>query len=286
MIPLAAFALAGCLAVGTGSDRILAGDFSAAFPEWAALPAETPLALAPAPGVQRVFRLPELHRLAARFRISPVPDREICVTRPVAVLTADRLLAAMQKELPAAHIELLDFSRHPAPEGALVFPVSGLRQSPAGGYWSGYVSYGGDRRFVVWTRVKVRVVGVRVIAAQDLKPGLPLDAAQLRAETREEVPAAGFVGAVEEAAGKVLRRSVGAGSALRSEWLELPKAVLRGETVQVVVTRGAARIKLEGVAEAAGAIGETIPIQNPVSKQHFPALIESKGRVIVTKGSL
>jgi flagella basal body P-ring formation protein FlgA len=286
MIPLAAFALAGCLAVGAGSDRVLAGDLAARFPQWAAIPAVTPLALAPSPGVQRVFRLPELRRLAERFSVSPVPDRELCVTRPVAVFTADRLLAAMQKELPAAHIELLDFSRQPAPEGELVFPVSGLRQSPSGGYWSGYVVYGGTHHFMLWARVKVKVATARVVAAQDLKPGLPLDASQLRVETREEVPATGFIGGVEEVAGKVSRRGIAAGTALRAEWLEPAKVVLRGETVQVQAAHGGALLKLEGIAEASGAIGETIPILNPVSKQRFPARVESKGKVVVTKGIL
>jgi flagella basal body P-ring formation protein FlgA len=285
-MPLAAFALAGCLAVGAGSDRILAGDFAARFPEWAAVPPGTPLALAPAPGAQRVFRLPELRLLAARWSVPAVPDREVCVTRPVAVFTAGRLLAAMQKELPSAHIELLDFSRLPAPGGELVFPASGLRQSPAGGYWSGYVKYAGNRRFMLWARVKVHVAAARVIATEDLKPGLPLDTAQLRLETREEVPAAGFVGAVEEAAGKVSRRAIAAGAALRAEWLEPAKAVLRGQTVQVEVVHGGARLKLEGVAEASGAIGETIAIRNPVSKQRFQARIQSQGKVVVTKGSL
>ena len=40
-------------------------------------------------------------------------------------------------ELPAARIEILDFSRQPAPDGELVFPSAGLRQGPDGGYWSG-----------------------------------------------------------------------------------------------------------------------------------------------------
>src|ERR1019366_8579406 len=124
--------------------------------------------------------------------LSPVPASVFCVTRPVAVLTAGRLLAAMQNVLPAAHVELLDFSRLPAPEGELVFPVSGLRQGPAGGYWSGYVSYGGNHRFTLWARVKVMVASARVVAAQDLKPGVALDSAQFRVETREEVPAAGL----------------------------------------------------------------------------------------------
>jgi flagella basal body P-ring formation protein FlgA len=290
MIPLAAFALANCLAVATAGDRILAGDLAAVFPEWAAVPAETPLALAPAPGVQRVFRVLELRRLAERWSLSPMPDREVCFTRPVAVLAAGRLLAAMQNavrnEMPAAHIELLDFSRQPAPEGALVFPVAGLRQGPAGGYWSGYVAYGGNRRFTLWARVKVTVAAARVVAAQDLKPGLALDGAQFRVETRQEVPAAGFAIAVEEVAGKVLRRSVARGTALRAEWLEPAKVVLRGETVRVEAVRGGARLELECVAEGSGAIGEIIPILNPVSQRRFPARVESKGRVVVTKGSL
>src|SRR4051794_28691996 len=138
MIPLATFALAACLAVGPGQDQILAGDLSASFPEWAAVPAETPLALAPGPGVQRVLRAPELRRLAERWKLASAPDREICATRLAAAIPADRLLEAMQKELPGAHIEILESSRIPAPAGDLVFPLAGLRQTPLGGYWNGY----------------------------------------------------------------------------------------------------------------------------------------------------
>jgi flagella basal body P-ring formation protein FlgA len=290
MIALAAFALSGCLVVGARSDRILAGDLAAGFPEWAGAAAETPLALAPAPGVQRIFRVPELRRLAARWNLSTVPDREICVTRPVAVLTPARVLAAIQnavlKEMPSAHIDLFDFSRQPAPEGELVFPVSGLRQGLTGGYWSGYVTYGGKHRFTLWARVKVTVARARVVAAEDLKPGVTLDSTQLRVETREEVPDAGMVSAVEEIAGKVLRRPVARGAALRVEWLAPAKVVLRGETVRVEAVRGGARLELECVAEGSGAIGEIVPVLNPVSQRRFPARVESKGRVVATKGSL
>ena len=286
MIPLAAFALTACLGVGASSDRILAGDLAAAFPEWAKVPPETPLALAPAPGVQRVFRLPEFRRLAQLWNVVPPPEQELCITRPVQVSTSSRLLAAMQKELPAARIEILDFSRQPAPDGELVFPSAGLRQGPDGGYWNGYVKYAGKRHFTLWARVRVLSAVPRVIAAVELKPGLLVDAAQVRSETREEIPAAGFATTIEEVAGKVLRRSVPAGTALRPEWLEAPKAVLRGETVQVEAITGAAHLKLEGVAEASGAIGEIISIWNPDSKHRFPARIEAKRKVLVTKGSL
>jgi flagella basal body P-ring formation protein FlgA len=102
---------------------------------------------------------------------------------------------------------------------------------------------------------------------------------------RQEVPAAGFVGAIEEVSGKVLRRSVAAGTALRAEWLQPAKVVLRGQTVRVEAIHGGAHLELECVAEASGAVGDIIPILNPVSQRRFPARVESTGRVIA-KGSL
>ena len=119
MIALASFALAGCLAVGAGSDYILAKDLAPAFPALADMAPDTPLAPAPFPGVSRVFRVAELLRLAARLAVQPAPENDICVLRPVGVLDDARIRDAMKKELPEARIEILEFSRQPAPEGTL-----------------------------------------------------------------------------------------------------------------------------------------------------------------------
>ena len=78
MMLLAAFAMAGCLAVNAGFYRILAGDLAPSFPAMAGLPADTPVGLAPAPGVVRVFPVPELRMLAARFQLPSAPTEEIC----------------------------------------------------------------------------------------------------------------------------------------------------------------------------------------------------------------
>jgi flagella basal body P-ring formation protein FlgA len=270
--------------VAAGSDQIVAGDLAVAFPEWAAVPAATPLGLAPAPGVERVLRLRDLLRVSGRWGVAV--DRDVCVTRPAAVLKPERLLAAMRKEMPQARIELLDFSRMPAPEGDLVFPAAGLRQSPAGGYWNGYVVYGAQHRFTVWARVKVTVPASRVVAAFDLKPGQALGGGNIRVETRDEAPAAGFLATLDEAAGKSARRAIPAGTALRAEWLEPAKVVLRGETVQVEAVHGAARLTMECLAEGSGAVGDVIAVLNPSSQRRFQARVESRGRVVVTKGSL
>ena len=71
MIRLAAFALAGCLAVGAGSDHILARRPGAGLPGAGAAALRNPDRLAPAPGVRRVFRAPELRRLAAALERGP-----------------------------------------------------------------------------------------------------------------------------------------------------------------------------------------------------------------------
>ena len=287
MTPLAAFALAGCFAVQVGSDHISAGDLAAAFPAWGGIAPTTTLALAPAPGVQRILHVPELRAMAARWNVTPAPDKDVCFIRPATAVDPARLLAAMQKQLPGAKIEILEFSRQPAPDGDLEFPIAGLRQAPGGGYWNGYVTYAGNRRFVLWAKVKVLATAPRVIAVESLQPGRAVDAAQLRLEMRDEFPGAGrFTASIDQAAGRIPRRAIAAGTPLRMEWLEAPKEVMRGDTVKVEVVMGGARLELEAQAEASGAIGDTIRVLNPVSKRRFPARVDGKGKVSVTKGIL
>jgi len=282
MIALAAFALAGCLAVDAGSDYILAKDLAPAFPAMAAVAPGTPLAAAPVPGSPRIFHLPELRRLSARFDARPAPENDICMQRLVAVPDAARLLEAMRRSLPDARIDILDFSRQPAPEGAFEFPVSGLRQGVAGGYWNGYVRYGSNHRFAVWARVKVLATAPRVVAATELKAGRPIDASQLRVEMREESPVAeSGAAAIEEVAGRVARRAIAAGAAIRLGWIEAPKDVLYGDTVLVDVTSGGAHLEFEAVAQGSGSAGQTIAVLNPASKKRFPALVDGKGKVSV-----
>ena len=287
MISLASVALAGCLAVSAASDHITLRDLTPAFPGLEAATPDEPVGLAPAPGVQRMFRLPELRRLAARMNITSDPKGELCFERPVTPLDPARLLEAMRKQLPQAEIEILEFSRLSVPEGELEFPLNGLRQMPSGGLWSGSVRYAGGRRYAVWAKVKVMVIAPRVIAAEDLKPGQVIGASQVRVEMGEAFPAANvFVTALEQAAGRVLDRPVASGTALRSQWLETPKEVVRGDTVQVEVWSGGAHLRLPAVAEASGSTGQSIPVRNTDSKKRFWATVVGKGRVSVGKEGL
>jgi flagella basal body P-ring formation protein FlgA len=278
----ALFALA-CLAVAPGSDQILLRDLAPSFPSLASAAPDTPVALAPAPGVMRVFRAEELRRLAVRLRLpAPPPDEEICVTRPVAAPDPARLLAAMQKELPEAAIEILEFGRQPVPEGEIEFPARQLRRGAGGALWLGSIHYGSNRRFTIWAKVKVTVAVERVVAVGDLAAGQPIGAAQLAAQTRREYPSSEpFASSIGQVAGKWPRLPIRDGADIRTDLLESPREVMRGDTVRVEVRNGGAHLELEATAEASGAFGEIIPVLNPISKKRFPARVEGKGRVSV-----
>jgi len=282
MIPIAALAVAAtCLPVDAHKDQITAADLARALPEWNMVAPDAAISLAPAPGVVRVLHIAELRRLATRFGVTSEPSADLCYQRPAEAVSPDRMLSAMQAQLPAARIEILEATRMPAPVGDVEFPLSGLRP----GYWSGYVAYGSGRKFAIWARVNVSTTVKCVVAAADLKPGQPIEAAQLTVEARDVFPTAHLRDAGADAigvmTGRVPRRAIRAGTIIQTEWLDAPKSVQRGDTVKVEVVNGSARVEIEGIAETAGAVGDLIFVQNPDSKRRFRARVESQGHVSV-----
>ncbi len=164
---------------------------------------------------------------------------------------------------------------------------AGPETGATGGFWNGFVRYAGGKRFAIWAKVRVLAAEPRVIAAAELKPGRPIETAQLRLETREGFPGRGaFVDGADEIVGRALRRGVPAGTAIRKSWLEAPRDVLRGDTVRVVAQAGAARIETEAVAQSSGSAGETILLENAATKRRFRGRVEGKGRVSAGKGDL
>jgi flagella basal body P-ring formation protein FlgA len=278
MIPLAAFALSACLAIGPAASRILLRDLAPAFPSAALSAPDTPVAFAPAPGVVRRFDLPELHRLSLQFHLDAEPEREICVTRPVSAPDSSRFMAAMRARCPDASIELLDFSRWPVPDGEIEFPPSGLHD----GYWRGDIRYGGNLHFAIWAKVNLTVAVRRVVALRDLPPRRLIDTSALRLDSLQSAPTTDhYPDSITAVAGKLPRRTIPAGAAIRAEWLGDPPLVSRGDTVKVEVHAGAAVLKLEGQALADGTAFDTIPVLNPATGKRFRARIQGPGRVRV-----
>jgi flagella basal body P-ring formation protein FlgA len=273
--------LAGCLAVRAASGWITAGDLAPEFPGLETVASDTALVLAPSPGVARVLHLAELEKIAARLQVE-APRREICIQRAVAPPDPVRMLAAMHAVLPEARVEILDFSRRPIPEGDMEFPLEGLREGPAGCFWSGHVRYAGNHLVPIWARVAVKVTLPRVVAAADLQPGQALTGDLVRHEMRDAFPSAA---AFPQSAGQVVGRSarvlIRAGSVIRLDQLEASKEVRIGDTVRVDVWNGSAHLKLDARAEASGTLGQMIPVRNPDSQKRFLARVAGKGRVSV-----
>ena len=248
-----------------------------------------PIALAPAPGVAAALR----HRRTAPLGRAPgprlSPSAKSASSVRVAPLDPARMLAAMQTQLPAARIELLDYSRQPVPEGVLEFPLSGLRPPPAGGFWTGAVRYGGRHR--------LRRLGASEghgFGAARGRGGRPQSRAADRcvarcgSRRREEFPSAEPLPAsIEEIAGKVLRRPVRAGTADPRRMAGRARRPSRAaKRCRWKSREGGALLQVPGQAQGSGAVGQTILVLNPSSNKRFPARVEAAGQGRRRKGIL
>ena len=279
---IATLTFAACLAIGPGSAQILARDLAPAWPAMLGLEPDTPLVPGPMPGVVRVFRPLELRQLALRFHLGQAPGTPLCVARPVKPLDPQRLLDAMRRSWPTASIQILDFSRQPAPEGPLELPKSHLRREAGTALWNGWIAYAENRRFYIWVRVRITESVLRVVASTDLPPGRAIVASQETAVTRREFPATEpYAQTLEEVVGRWPRRPIPAGAALRTDQLAQPKVVLIGDAVEVEVHNGGAFLKLDGQAESAGTVGEIVNVRNPSSRQIVRARVLGPGKATV-----
>ena len=279
---IATVAIAACLALSPGSAEITARDLAPAWPALLTLAPDTPVAPAPMPGVARIFHPLDLRQLAARWHLGQVTDGPLCVAWPVKRLDAGRLIEAMQRSWPAASIEILDFSRQPAPEGPLEFPKSALRREAGAALWNGWIAYAGNRRFQVWARVRLTESVARVVAVGDLQPGRPVSESQVAAVRRQEFPTdEPYAQSLSEVIGRWPRRTIPAGAAVRTDQLTAPKVVAAGDTVQVEARNGGALLELDGTAESAGAVGEMIVVRNPLSRQLIRARVVGPGKATV-----
>ena len=214
------------------------------FPEMAALDPATPVALAPAPGV--VARSSARSSCARWRRASASGGARSAKSawrgrwRRSTRHGCWRPCAAT---LPQAHIEILEYSRQPAPEGEIEFPRQRIARRGAadGALWTGSVRYAGNRRFLIWARVKV-TVGVRRVAGDGRPPAGPAIAAgQVAGANARGIPGARrFCGLARRGDGQV----AATGHPCRhrdprsTNW-SMPKDVLRGDTVRVEVRDGA-----------------------------------------------
>ncbi len=271
------------------SDWISGRDLAQANPAFSTLPADLQLSPAPLPGQQRVFRAGELRRIAVANHLTVAPAyTETCFAWPVKIPDRATLVTAIGKTLAGRnpHVEILEQSLMPAPEGEVVFPLSGMSGiSSHPIIWRGYVLYAGTRRFPIWARVRATVTEPRVVATNLIRTGDILKRSDLRLETYQgPVDRDAFLSDLPSAVGMIARRDLPAGSPISDSMIAKPRDVERGDLVSVTVQSGAAVVEAQGLAEQSGRRGDIITVRNPRTGKIFHARIQDKGSVIVVPG--
>ena len=219
-IPLA-LAQTPCLSI-TGS-QILGADLAGAIPAFAGIQTDSPLAPAPSPGSTRVFYRSELESIASRFSLAAGVPPEVCFRFASETFNRERALEEMRKTLniPDSKIEVLETSPGLVPIGKMEFTREGLSAPAASDqrtpvFWRGNIVYAGSRRYAIQAKVRITAPLSRVVAAEALRPGVPVKVEQLRQESFEGFPPAKNSNAApDQLAGMIPVRPIAAGGEVR-----------------------------------------------------------------------
>lgn len=183
------------------------------------------------------------------------------------------------------HLEILDYTRGPLPQGKLEFQRAGLSPS---GVWRGKLVVAPNRSVPVWAKVRASVDARWVESREELPAFQEILPEQLAERQGERSLLDSFAAPVslaskEEAVGRLATRRIPPGKPLERSMLRQKPEIQRGDTVRVEVTSGLAAIAFDGVAETGGRRGESIVINNPVNGRKLSARVDGIGKVVIRK---
>lgn len=112
-----------------------------------------------------------------------------------------------------------------------------------------------------------------------LRPGDIIGAQDLEWETTQHVPT-GAVQNPTEIIGKSAKSYLRAGLVMYPNLFEVPKVILQGQTVEVILRSDSLDIRYTGIATQDGARGQTINVKMP-SGTTIGATVLDPGRVLV-----
>jgi flagella basal body P-ring formation protein FlgA len=285
-VPLAAQSMEPCLPLS--GNEITGRDMVRAVPELAGVAESITLGFSPMPGVERIFSVSELQRLATRFRIETKILQPVCFAWPVHSLTKEEISQALLQSLAGRDVELeiTDQCHTPVPAGSVTFPLEGLTaQTSRTALWNGYVTYGVGRHFSTWVQVKVTVREPQIVTARPIRSGEILTASDLKSTIYSgPLRRSSVIHESTEAAGKCALRPIDAGTVLAQTMLGLPHDVDSQQLVTVQIHCGAAYIETQAIAVEAGHLGDVIKVRNPKSGRVFRGQINAPGVVTVVPG--
>lgn len=263
------------------SDRITAADLARAVPAFERVAPETVISYAPVPGHTRVFRRAELQqRLHAGADLPDAVCFEWRMRTPERAEIREIMIAALP---PGSEVEVLESPSWPVPEGPLQFPLSGLLNSTQQQrIWRGFIEYVPGRRYDVQARVVVRSPFRRVVPVRPIRAGERITADLIRVESGIGVPPGpGFATDTEQVAGQTSRRLLPADASIPLASLQRTATVARGDSLQVDVISGQARIRFDGIAQAPAGRGELVPIRMRDTGRIIHARVNGEGRAVL-----
>jgi flagella basal body P-ring formation protein FlgA len=267
-------------------DVIRMRDLAAAEPVFSVVDGDVAVGYSPLPGSIRILQGAQLARLGKRNGIADGEFRDVCFQRAMRQLDQQELLNAFHHALaiPTAEVDLVDFSRYPAPVGDLVFPRSGLALSTTVPLlWKGYIVYGsGGHHFPVWARVRLHVSLKRVVATDNLVTGKPIRTDQLRIEPLDGVPdTLAPAQSLDQVVGKTLLKPVRRGATVSLDDVSTSFSIRRGNKVDVDFRSRVMHLRFEAEAEMDGRFGDRIRLRNPQSGITFLAEVSGKDQARV-----
>jgi flagella basal body P-ring formation protein FlgA len=128
--------------------------------------------------------------------------------------------------------------------------------------------------------VRVTLTRTLVVAARPLERGKILAADDVILAERDVAAApGGYLTGTDAAVGRVLRRNIAAGAVLAPSLIEAPVLVRRGQAVTLEARSGAIRVQMAGIAQADGALGQTIAVRNNSSRKVLHGVVRNERSV-------
>lgn len=282
MGPAALLAAGPCLLIE--SDEVRARDLALAVPELSRIDGDVRAGYAPLPGARRTFPPSAIRAFARRFGITVHPESEVCVERKLRPL--DR--ADIEKALRASGIEaeILEICRCLVPSGELdllhsriAIPRFSRTEEPV--VWRGRWIYSSGKSLPIWAKIRLTRREPFLVAAEDLPAGKPVEVFQLRWEPKAFVKVRRYPRDPAEVQGKIPRRTIRRGELISSELLAPAPAVKRGDTVEVSVESGAARLRFQARAETTGYLGGRVLLRNPQNGRRFQATVSGRQKAAI-----
>ena len=156
------------------------------------------------------------------------------------------------------------------PKGRITYRVTAPRNRQLMGRCplSVHFSINGNTEKKIWVTAVLEVLGPVVVTRKPLGRYRPIAADDIEVQTMDlaNLPA-NVLSDPEAAIGKRTKRAIGAKTVLRTDLIEFPPLVKRGDVVVIIAESSGLRITTLGEVKKKGRLGESIPVMNYDSKK-------------------